>query len=563
MYDIKKLKELSQNLSVLLVDDEDGARTQVYNILVLLFRDVFVAKNGAEALEIYKEQSIDLIITDLTMPLMNGFELLKMTRTINIHQKVIVMSAHTETDIIVKAIKSSVDGYILKPIEAIQMFESIEKAVISLKLEKENIKYQENLENKIDTQAKLLIQRLEYDSITGLPNKEKLCLDFRTDNKKFSEVILLNIDNFSQINATYGYVAGDSALKQIGLFLSEITKENIYRGNGDEFLILLDSFSQEEALELAHLIKHKIYSKRFKINESSLRITFSMGIVSIKENDMELPYAKAQLALGDIRKLHKNAVGHYYDDLETQNYKVQMHEWANKVKLALDFDLLVPYYQAIVDAKTGEIDKYECLARIVEQDKPISPFRFIEPARIAGMVTEITKRMILKSFENFSNKPTIQFSINITDDDFKEEYLIDYLQEMCKKYNIKSSQVVLEVLENISDYDADHAISQMDELKSLGYIISIDDFGAESSNFARVQKLQIDFIKIDGAFIKDIAQNQNSLIITKTIIFYAKNMGIKTIAEFVHNEETYDIVKELGVDYVQGYYLHEPSKDIG
>ncbi|MEO1954793.1 MAG: response regulator, partial [Campylobacterales bacterium] len=211
MYDGKKLRELCKDFTVLLVDDEDGAREQIYNILILIFKEVFTAKNGKDALNIYKENSIDLIITDITMPVMGGFELLDLVREINQNQKVIVMSAHTEIDMIIQAIRLSVDGYILKPIEANQTFEAIEKAASNIKLELENIAYQKSLEDKVDSQEKLLIQQLEYDSLTGLPNKEKLYLEFKENASDYSDMIMLNIDNFSQINATYGYLDGDLA----------------------------------------------------------------------------------------------------------------------------------------------------------------------------------------------------------------------------------------------------------------------------------------------------------------------------------------------------------------
>ena len=439
------------------------------------------------------------------------------------------------------------------------MFEAIEKTVLSLKIEKENISYQKALESRVDTQAQQLILQLQQDTLTGLPNKEKLNLDFKTN--KYNEIILLNIDNLSQINSTYGYNDGDILLKQVADFLKDISSDNLYRGNGDEFFIALISSTPEDALALAENIKQKVYIKRFNLSVTSVRITFSMGIVSVDIDDKEIPYSKAQLAITDMRKLHKNIIGHYHKHSKTEDYQQQMHEWAHKAKLALDFDLLVPYFQPIVNLSTGKVEKYECLARILEQDNPISPFYFIEPARIAGMVTDITRRMILKAFEVFSHSDK-EFSINITDDDFKEEYLVDCLQQNCQKFSIKPSQVVLEILENISDYDASHAIKQIDKLKDIGFQVAIDDFGAESSNFARVQKLQIDYVKIDGSFIKDIAQNHNSLIIVKTIIYYAKHSNLKTIAEYVHNKETYEIVKELGIDYVQGYYLYEPLKEI-
>ena len=559
MYDTKNIRDICLNFTVLLVDDEEEARKQVYDILSILFKRVYSAKDGVEAFEIYKDEKPDIIITDLTMPRMNGFELMDLIRSVDMKQKIIVMSAHTETEVMVQAIKASVDGYILKPIESSQIFEAIEKAALSLKMQKESELYRKSLESKVNKQALKLIEQVEYDGLTKLPSKEKLQLDFK--KRAFNEILLLNIDNFSQINSTYGHEEGDLLLVQIAEFLRLTVDEAIYRGNGDEFFIALDNSSPEKSLAIAQYIKEKVYTKRFALSSGFVRITFSIGIVSIDSDDEEIPYSKAQLAISDMRKLHKNIIGHYQEHSQTENYQQQMNEWAHKAKLALDFDLLVPYYQPIINIKTGKVEKYECLARILEQDNPISPFYFIEPARIAGMVTDITRRMILKAFQTFSTSDK-EFSINITDDDFKEEYLVEYLQKMCEKFKINPSQVVLEVLENISDYDAGHAISQMDELKAIGFQIAIDDFGAESSNFARVQKLQIDYLKIDGGFIKDIVHNHNSMIIVKTIVYYAKHSNLKTVAEYVHDKDTYDIIKGLGIDYVQGYYFSEPLKGI-
>jgi len=559
MYDTKQLKQTCSNFSILVAEDDEPTRGQIAGILNIFFADVFVACDGEEAFKIYQEKKPNIVLTDLTMPRMCGLELTKAIRKISHNQKIIVMSAHTETDIIINAIQSNIDGYVLKPLNADQMFEALGKTALSLQMELENISYQQDLESRVEKQAKELIKQLEYDTLTGLPNKVKLQIDFNKD--KYDEILLLNIDNFSQINSAYGYKDGDLLLKRIATFLQSNIKDNIYRGNGDEFIIALKSSTSDEALKLAKEIQKKVYDEYFHISETAVRITFSIAIVSVNEEDEEIPYSKAQLAIMDMRKLHKNIIGRYEEHSQTKIYNKQMNEWARKVKVALENDTLRPFYQPIVNLKTNEIEKYECLARIIEHDNPVSPFYFIEPARIAGMVTDITREMIRKAFITFSGSDK-EFSINITDDDFKEEYLLDYLTTSCEKYNVKPTQVVLEVLENISNYDAFHAIKQIDKLKELGFQIAIDDFGAESSNFARVQKLKIDYIKIDGSFIKDIAENENSLIITKTIVYYAKYCNIKTVAEFVHDEKTYNIVKDLGIDYAQGYYLAEPLKEI-
>lgn len=231
------------------------------------------------------------------------------------------------------------------------------------------------------------------------------------------------------------------------------------------------------------------------------------------------------------------------------------------LKKALEDDAISPYFQPIVNLKTNSIEKYECLARMSHENEIISPAFFLKPAKVSGILPELTRVIIEKSFKVMQNSE-LEFSINITDDDLKENYLMEFLKNMCSKYNIVPQRVTLEVLENISSYDTKEAIEQLESLKKAGHKISIDDFGAESSNFARVQRLNVDYIKIDGSFIKDIVEDENSLNIVKTIIYYAKRSNIKVIAEFVHSKTVLDILKVLDIDYVQGYYLGKPKAEL-
>ncbi len=565
MFSLNRIKEEFGSLKLLLVDDEKAAREPINQFLSLFFNKVYQAKDGMEALQVYKENPVDIIITDLLMPKMCGFDLINAVRDIRPKQKIIIMSAQTDKDTIVKAITYRVDGYILKPINQTQMFESIEKTVASFLIERENVEYQQRLEakvkeqvTKIETYSRQMIRQLEQDSLTGLPNKEKLQIDCAQSLPHW--MVLINIDNLKYINIAYGMQEGDILLRQVADFLSEIAHNHVYRVNGDEFIITSMHEDKHLIEALAKEIHQKVYSKRFELTQASVRITFTMGIVPVNESE-NVPYHKAHLAVRQLRTKRKNSMGFYSEDLQLRRYHETMNEWAYKTKLALELDLLVPYFQPIVNAKTNEIEKYECLARIIDRDEVITPAAFVEASRISGMIVDVTQRIIYKAFKIFSQSDK-EFSINITDDDLKEEYLIGFLSKLTRKYGISPGQVVLEVLENISEYDASHALEQLEALKSLGYQIAIDDFGAESSNFARLQHLNINYIKIDGSFIKDINSDANSLNIVKTIIFYAKQSGLKTIAEYVHNKDVYETLLQLGVDYLQGYYLYKPLKDV-
>jgi EAL domain-containing protein (putative c-di-GMP-specific phosphodiesterase class I) len=169
--------------------------------------------------------------------------------------------------------------------------------------------------------------------------------------------------------------------------------------------------------------------------------------------------------------------------------------------------------------------------------------------------------VIDKSFKTFS-KNDFDFSINITDQDLSENYLVDYLWAKAKEYNIKPNRVFLEVLENINYQDSHDSSLQFEKLRELGFRLAIDDFGAEASNLSRLLTLKADIIKIDGQFVKNLDSDKDSILIVETVVSLAKKMGVKTVAEFVHNEEIYAVVQELGVDFSQGFYFSPPLPQV-
>jgi EAL domain-containing protein (putative c-di-GMP-specific phosphodiesterase class I) len=199
--------------------------------------------------------------------------------------------------------------------------------------------------------------------------------------------------------------------------------------------------------------------------------------------------------------------------------------------------------------------------RIEYDDKVISPYQFLEPAKLSGLLSEITKIMIDKSFKLMANN-THTFSINITEDDLSINYLEAYLLEKSKAYQIEPSRVILEILEGVSASGKQSHIRQLRAIKKRGFLLALDDFGAEYSNFERVLDLDIDFLKIDAKYIKDIHTNDKSLEVTRAIAYFAKNSNIPCIAEFVHNEAVQNIVNALGIDFSQGYYFSEPKRDL-
>ncbi len=409
------------------------------------------------------------------------------------------------------------------------------------------------------TQLKEAQNKMEYmayhDPLTHLYNKSHLISIINTPSYK--TLILLNINNFSYINTAYGFDVGDEIL----ISVSEILNNNfeidtLCKIHSDEFALVFNS--EISIIDKISEIQNYFMKNLINVKKIKLNITFSYG--AVYGNEMLL--RKASTALKEAKENGKNRF-----EIFEQNYSIDYTKReafinnTNLIKSALDNDQFFPFFQGIYDNLNHNITKYEALARIVLDDKIISPFEFLEPARLSGLLPEITKVMIDKTFKTMA-KNNFSFSINITEDDLAENYLVDYLDEKITSYKINPNRVILEILEGVSSTGKKNHIKQLTALKSKGFKIAIDDFGAEYSNFERILDLDIDFLKIDSKYIKDIDTNKRSFEIVKAIAFFAKNVKIPCIAEFVHNESVQKIVNDLGINFSQGYFFSVPSKNI-
>jgi EAL domain-containing protein (putative c-di-GMP-specific phosphodiesterase class I) len=317
-----------------------------------------------------------------------------------------------------------------------------------------------------------------------------------------------------------------------------------------------------QTLAFAEDIRHKFNQQIYLVDEEEFNLSVSMGILECWASDIILPYHKVKLALLDGRSNHKNSIMLYRKDMSLLEKQQELLKWAKKIKDAISKNQLKAFYQPMYDFKEQRITKYETLVRIVDDTEIISPNYFLPSAKITGLLPKLTNIVITQAFEYFKNHKDLSFSVNITDEDLKDGELFGLLLYLCAKHEIKPSTITLEILENINDYDVSDANHKLEELRDAGFVIALDDFGSESSNFTRLQQLNVDIIKIDALFVKDLDTNLNSRHIVETMIYLAKKTHKKTIAEFVHSKEIFEIVKELGVDYAQGYFVGQPLAEV-
>ena len=398
-----------------------------------------------------------------------------------------------------------------------------------------------------------------HDKLTGCLSRQKL--DEVLSKNEFSALLLINISSLDSVNSTYGYAIGDRLLQLFVKYLYTFLPASalLFRISGDEFALTIPKNSFFDKEILAANIITSLQEHKFSVDEFTISLSCTIGITdNNEENFAEDPLVRAHAAMKEIRFSGTNKFLTYSPNSQFIKNQKNTLEWISKVKNAIKKNTIVPFFQPIIDNHTQQIVKYECLARMLDDSKIIAPYYFIEPARLAGLLPKLTKIMFTKSFQYFSDKP-FNFSLNITEEDLKEQYLPQFLQTTSERYNISPNRVTLEILENISAYESDAAIEQLLQLKAQGYKIALDDFGSEKSNFLRLQKLNVDYIKIDGSFIKNIDTNQNNLNICKTIVHLGQSLQCEIIAEFVHSQEVYDIVKKIGIQYSQGYHFGMPS----
>ncbi len=415
---------------------------------------------------------------------------------------------------------------------------------------------------KIVEDQKTIEKLINIDTLTGLPNRTKLHRDLQESSHPC--LILINIDRFSQINDFYGHSFGDKLLQAFSTHLQNVLNNQctyshkLYRNGGDEFAILIAPYEQEKIITLISQLLSTLEKKSISIDAKEINLNFSCGI-SFEEVSKALLSADMALKLSKIEQ--KPYVVYSQANSLNKQYENNIL-WAGKLKLAIEENRVVPFFQPIVCNNDLAFVKYEALVRIVEQDgKVVSPFFFLNIAKQTKQYLKLTQIMIEKSFEVFKEN-NFEFSINLTMEDIASPQLGAFLFTKLDENPQIAKRVVLELVESESIKDYEGVIAFISMAKAKGCKIAIDDFGSGYSNFEYLIKLQADFIKIDGSLIKNINIQKASFVVVSTIVSFAKQMGIKTIAEFVENEEIFQTMQKLGIDYSQGYYFQEPQRAI-
>ncbi len=422
--------------------------------------------------------------------------------------------------------------------------------------------------NNIAKQIYDLHYNINHDPLTGLLTY----ITLRNDLIKYSNhvIAVINISNFKEINSFYGLELADQILASVASILKNYFKgENylLYRIAGDDFAILWVNYT-DRSIFVKKLDDFLEYLSRKEIlidGYTYINLTATIGI-AFSYDSAKYSMVNAFMALHHAKE-YKNPIVIYNKNLPTLNVLKKNIQYTEIIYHALKTQDVIPFYQKIEAIQNPLIQsetkcKYEALMRIKDKDgNIITPVLFLDIAKRSNAYLKLSKLMIEKSFAFLSTRDDLIFSVNLSLEDMSSPEFSIWFMNRIVHYNLEG-RVVVEITEQESIEDFDSVSSFVANVKELGVKIALDDFGSGYSNFSVLMQLQINYLKIDGSLIKNIDKDQNAKIIVETIVGFAKLLNIYTIAEFVSSQEVYDVVKEIGVDYVQGYHIGKPVQNI-
>jgi PAS domain S-box-containing protein len=653
--DTEKLERtisFSKTLNLLYVVKDKNNINNNINFFQNYFNKVAYVDKGIDALNSFQEDMYSIVITDIDLADINGFELIKKLREFNKRLITIIYSENEDRESFFKTIELKIDGYLMPPFEENKFFEILFKVieVCKEKSESKKLKHQyhellnknsiisktnkdgvitsvndnfckiseyskeeligkthaivrhpetpdafykdlwNTIKNKkiewsgviknlsktgktyyIKTTIKPILDSndeiVEYlsirSNISTIMSDKKHLID-KIEAKNLFLLILIQIEDFDILDKFYNLLTVDKlektfAFNMLSYLPNSYVFDNIYNIGNGRFALLADFFDYSST---DTNIKEYLETFIKNIRKSTLvidEIEYDLNIIVSYSFGKEHLYEDAKCGLDEA--INKKEMIKYANDSSIKEHieaKKNM-EIIKMVKIALDNYKIVSYFQPIINNKTKKLEKYESLVRLVDESgNVLSPLSFLDISKKGNYYNKITHRVLENSFKILEHIST-KISINLSSLDIEKELTQTKLFELLDEYKDYASRIVFELLEDEHVKDFNVIKNFIKKVKALGVQIAIDDFGAGYSNFERLLEFDPDILKIDGSLVKNIVNDTYSRNVVETIVTFAKKQNIITIAEYVENEEIFNILNDLGVDYSQGYYFGEPK----
>ena len=413
-----------------------------------------------------------------------------------------------------------------------------------------------------------------HDALTGLINRKKFIEELEKILKSSVRyghqggLLLFDLDQFKDVNDSSGHHVGDDLLKKVSRVLRKHSRESdvVARLGGDEFAMILMEADDVEAAETAEEMCRALNRIQISGDNTSHTVSTSIGVVIFPRHGrtVEDLQANANLAMCQAKEAGRNGWKLFEDGDQMWNLVHERVYWNEMVKQVLEENKFPIYYQPILDLRHNKISHYEALMRIFNhKGEALSPQKLFLSAEQSGTIQELDLRIMRKVFEQkrlleLSGIQT-KLSVNLSGLSFKNPHLLSYVTELFEETQIHPDEIIFEITETAAVSDAKGTRIVMDAIKKLGCKFALDDFGVGFSSLYYLKNFPFDYVKIDGSFIKNITEDMDDQVMVKALVEVAQSFGQYTVAEYVENSDSVDLLQYLNVDYAQGYHVGQPS----
>ena len=426
----------------------------------------------------------------------------------------------------------------------------------------------------IESREQAITYQAEHDILTGLFNRQKIVNIIENHFKNSIDLVLItfNIKGFKALNDTIGLSNGDNILKEIAERISVYTEKSAHqltedivaaRINSDEFLIAVPIDKTSEINHFIELFQGEI-NRPFWLDDIKIDLSLYFGVANSIEHGVEAERLIRRSTMAADAALQEQVTLRFYQDGEDEAYLYKLR-LIEELKIALESEKspLFMNYQPKLNIDTGKVDKLEALIRWINKDGEfVNPELFIDLAEKAGLIVTLTRWVILEVIQQVEqwNKMGYSFkvSINLSAQDIQNEQFVDYLLSTVNEHDVATTQITLELTERDIAENESLVVARLSHLKSLGFAISVDDYGIGQSSLAKLKTLPVDELKIDKTFILVLEKNKEDQDIVESTITLGHKLGLSVVAEGVESKDSLLLLKAFQCNYAQGYYLSKP-----
>ncbi len=534
--------------TVLVVDDHEVNRAVIKAVLKDRPYRIIEANNGEEAVEAAFREAPDLILMDLMMPGMDGLEATERIKaaTATGRTPVLMLTALGETSDRIRAFQAGVTGFLTKPVDQQELLAQV-GSYLNLSL----------------INRKYILSTVS--EVSGLPNQTALFEDLEEGAlEPQPKLVAIQIDELVTISRFYGEEKADSIEKQfaevIGASCARVfgAEAKVYHLRRGVFGVVIPDreavFDRERAQAAAHEILGVLAAYEPVVEDVQYHSDFTVVVALNSSNSL----SQTEMALGEAVQRRANLV--FAEDVAERSYRMIEHNmgWLRKIKNAVLEDRITTYFQPIIELSTGEIVRYEALVRLFENGATHSPGEWLHVAKNSKYYEDITRVVFRKAVEAFAGRRE-GVAVNVSVLDIENAETRAFIFGLLAEYPEVAKRLTVEIVEEEGLGHYEPVKQFIERLKEHGVEIAIDDFGSGYSNFKRIVDLNVDYLKIDGSLVRSICKDPTVAHLVTIIQSFASFSGVRTVAEFVHDQPTRELLLEIGVELGQGYEIGKPE----